>query len=306
MIVSLIHAASATGAAALCHRRPAVSEMGSHPAALLAKVPGNDWSLCLVPPILQSRLPFAPWMADRTARLPGVQPVEGTQWLQVDDAFAGQMALRDRLIAEQPDVVLAALPGSGAATEELLQIVLQQLQAAPGYTASAASVTRPDRIEVEVDRTQPLKTLGRLVQEDLCLLQHDGTEHVLTAAALCFPASWSLHEKLGRPLTGVHRTVAAYDDGLAKRVQRLFDLVRVGQPLWRANALIYVNPDLHQPGSEFAPRTERRNGTYVRSERQTILRLPETGAIVFAIHSYVVPLDSLSAAERAGLVAARL
>ena len=50
-------------------------------------------------PILQSRLPFAPWMDPRTARLPGILPVEGADWLRVDDAFALQMAERDARIA---------------------------------------------------------------------------------------------------------------------------------------------------------------------------------------------------------------
>ncbi len=259
-----------------------------------------------MPPILQTHLPFAPWMEDRTARLPGVQPVVGPDWLLVDEAFAGQMALRDQLIAEKPQVVLAQLPGAEAAAAELLEMVLTQLTTSPGYVVGPDEVIRPDGVTVALDRDDPLRVLGRLVQEDLVLLQHQGDEHVLTAACLCFPASWSLQEKLGRPLTGVHRTVKDYDDGVAKRVQRLFDNVRVGQPMWRANALIYVNPDLHQPGSETAPRTERRNGKYVRSERQTMVRLPKTNAVVFAVHSWVVLLDNLTAAERAALEQARL
>jgi hypothetical protein len=44
----------------------------------------------------------------------------------------------------------------------------------------------------------------------------------------------------------------------------------------------------------------------VRSERQTLVRLPQTGAVLFAIHTYVVALDSLTPAERAGLETARL
>jgi hypothetical protein len=34
--------------------------------------------------ILQSALPFAPWMDPRTNRLPGVLPLEGDDWLRVD------------------------------------------------------------------------------------------------------------------------------------------------------------------------------------------------------------------------------
>ena len=256
--------------------------------------------------ILQSRLPFAPWMSPVTARLPGVQPVAGEDWLVVDEAYAGQMARRDALIADQPEVVLGMRPEGAAAATELYEMVLARLRQQAGYRVGDSEVLRPDGRVVPLDPAAPLRTLGQLVQEDLCLLQRQGDEHVLTAACLCFPASWSLAEKLGRPMTGIHRPVASYDPDMARRVQRLFDALRPDLPLWRMNALVYVDPELHQPRTEDAPRTDRRGGQYVRAERQTMLRLPQTGAALFAIHTYVVPLTALTEAERAGLVAARL
>ena len=259
-----------------------------------------------MPVILQQRLPHTPWMDPRTARLPGVLPVEGDTWLSMDDAFAAQMALRDRLIADIPQTVLGQLPEGLAASQELYDLVLARLAVTAGYTLAATTATRPDGARIALDRDQPLRTLGRLVQEDLCLMQRREDEHVLTGACLCFPSSWSLSEKLGRPLTGIHRTVRVYEDDLARRVQRLFDVIRPEQPLWRMNALVYANPELHQPGYESAPRTDRLNGEFVRAERQTLLRLPASGAVLFAIHTYVVRLDSLTEAERAGLETARL
>jgi hypothetical protein len=259
-----------------------------------------------MPIVLQSRLPFAPWMDARTARLPGVLPVEGDDWLRVDDAFAGQMACRDSLIAAKPQAVLGLLPEGRAAAEDLYDLVLARLAGVAGYRIGAASALRPDGVEVPLDRGAPLHSLGRLVQEDLCLMQRLGDEHLLTGAALCFPASWSLDQKLGRPLIGIHRPVAVYDADMARRVQRMFDVIRVEQPLWRMNALVYADPELHQPRREDSPRMDRRGGQYVRAERQTLLRLPRTGAVLFAIHTYVVALASLSAAERAGLETARL
>jgi len=75
-------------------------------------------------------------------------------------------------------------------------------------------------------------------------------------------------------------------------VQRLFDGVRAGRPMWRANLLRYDAPDLHQPRTEDDPRPAGGpDAKYARSERQSVLRLPETGAVVFAIHTSVVALD---------------
>ena len=255
---------------------------------------------------LQDRLPTAPWMEAATRRLPGVQPLDPDHWLIRDEAYAGQMAERRRLLSEAPDAVLALQPEARDAALELRQSVLDWLGARdPGYRVAAGRVICPDGCAVPLRgdaEGSPLEDLGRIVQEDFCLLQRTGpaAEHVLFGAVLCFPASWTLAEKLGRPLTAIHAPVAAYDGAMAARVQRLFDAVRVGHPLWRQNALIYRDPALFQPRREAAaPRAP--GGGYLRSERQSLWRLPESGAVVFSIHTYLVPLERLTPAQRAGL-----
>ncbi len=257
-------------------------------------------------PVLQSHLPHVPWMDPRTARLPGTLPIEGNDWLRVDDAFAGQMAERDRLIAEHRSTVHALLEQGRAAAEELFYTVRAQLAKADGYHFTTSLAKRPDGVSIDLDPSQPLLTLGRLVQEDLCLMERQGEEYVLTGAILCFPASWSLEEKLGRSLVGIHQTVKPYDEDLARRVQRMFEVIRPEQPLWRMNALVYRDPTLHQPRRENDPRTDRRGGQYLRAERQCLMRLPETRAIVFSIHTYMVHLDNLTGDQLAGLETARL
>ena len=246
-------------------------------------------------PICQTRLPHLPWLDPATARLPGVQPLPpGEGWLMRDEAFGGQMALRDRLVAENRHAVIAALPGSEAAVAALYDAVLAVLADDAGYALGRDTCRRPDGVDVPLDPTDKLGTLARLVQEDLCLMEPRGGEHVLSAAILCFPASWTLAEKIGRPLTGIHDPVAVYDARMAARVQRLFDAVRVGQPLWRQNALVYADAALHQPRPEAAPRRDiRAEGRYLRSEKQCLVRLPSCDAVLFSIHTFVVPLGSL-------------
>ncbi|MDD9921053.1 MAG: DUF3445 domain-containing protein [Boseongicola sp.] len=241
-------------------------------------------------------------MAPSTWRLPGIQPLEVTDWLTRDDAFAGQMALRDKLLINQPNLVHAMCPGSEAAAEECLSLVLAHLADDDGYQIGKNEVVRPDGIPVPIDMDQPLLTAGRLVQEDFCVLEKSGDEHVLTAAVLCFPAGWTLSEKIGRPLVRIHVPVEDYDEAIAKRVQRLFDAIRVEQPLRRANALLYDNPALFTPRRESeGERHINPSGNYLRSEKQTLRRLPETDAVVFGIHTYLVELDSLTAEQLSSL-----
>lgn len=230
--------------------------------------------------ILHSVIPDA---LTGSAALPGTRPCDADDWLRTDEAYALQMAYRVELLRDRRDAVLYA-PGEVLdPARELLDETLAILPA-KGFVVTGNAVRCPDGRKVRIDREAPLLTLGHLVQEDLCILEKRGAEHVLTGAVLCFPASWRLADKVGRPLTTIHDPVPAYDGNIAARVQRLFDGVQVGRPLWRFNRLRYANPDLHQPVRQDpeAPRP------YHRSERQCILRLPITQAVVFTIHTYVM------------------
>lgn len=245
--------------------------------------------------VTQNSLPFTPWTDPALARMPGMRPVDGP-WIVVDDAYGAQMALRRELLRERRRDVLRTCPGSEAAQAELLQMVLACLP--DGFELGAGTVTCPDGRAVELSG-EPFDVLAALLQEDLLLLERQGDEHVLTAGLLCFPASWTLAEKIGRPLTRIHQPVQQYDSDIARRVQRLFDRVQPGQAMWRANVLGYADAVLHQPRSETAPRQAPRAARYLRSERQTVLKLPQTGAVLFAVHTWVVPFDRLTPEQRA-------
>lgn len=230
--------------------------------------------------ILQDSLPLA---QRGDARLPGTQPCQAHDWLRVDEAYAAQMKYRAALLSTRQSAVLFENPATHHANQEVLEEALKVLPDL-GFTVSDTHVTCPDKRVVAIDWLAPLHTLGHLVQEDICVLQKQGAEHVMTGAVLCFPAGWLLSEKINRPLTGIHDPVDEYDADIARRVQRLFDGVQVGRPMWRFNKLRYTDPDLHQPYkhsvSEDLP--------YIRSERQCILRLSQTDAVIFTIHTFVV------------------
>ncbi len=252
-------------------------------------------------PVLHAGLPFAPWADARTRRLPGILPIEPGDWLLVDEAFAGQMALRTTLIAEKPEVVHVLDPSAEPAASELLARVLTDLPGL-GYRVAAAEVVRPDGITVALDRDAPLITLGHLCQNDFCILEKLGDVHVLTGAILCFPASWTLSEKFLRPLIGLHQRVPSYDEDVSRRVQRLFDAIRPEQPLWRANALHYEDAELFHPRTEAEPRRKPQGlGGFIRSERQCFVKMPVSGAVVFSIHTCLIRDESLTAEQAAAL-----
>ena len=113
--------------------------------------------------ILQKQIPHNPLAAQR---LPGIAPLAVSDWLTPDDAFADQMAERERLLETARERVLMLDESGRAAAEELLETVLDHL-----YAGARQRVTRPDGMVTELDWADPLGTLGRITQQDFCLLE---------------------------------------------------------------------------------------------------------------------------------------
>ncbi|NRB05821.1 MAG: DUF3445 domain-containing protein [Rhodobacteraceae bacterium] len=218
--------------------------------------------------------------------LPGTRPENGP-WLRVDEAFSDQMAVRTRLLQEVQDDVVYCEKDAQDAVIELLSEAIEVACTHLGYAREGDGIRRPDGRLINL--ANPLSALGHLFQNDFVVMEKRGDEHALTAAVLCFPASWSLAEKASHGLLRIHAPVASYDDQISKRVQRLFDGVQVGRPLWRFNRLWYETAELYQPRTEDGRRDLARETHFMRCERQTLVRMPKTQAVVFAIHTYVLP-----------------
>lgn len=252
-------------------------------------------------------LSYAPLVPFMNERLPGMAPLSHRDWLVRDEVFAAQMAYRDQLLVAHPEVVVAGEGCRGA--EELLDLVLATLSAHDAdYEIGDTVATRPDGVCVPLDRSRPFASLGRLTQEDFLLLDRpeDAAEHVLIGAVLCFPSRWSLAEKMNRPLSAIHERVPAYDGGLAARVQRLFDMLTPERPLVRANWLVHSVSELYQPklfAGIYKPQ-EQTGRFWLRVERQSILKLAQSGAAVFTVKTQVTPIEALHEDQRAGLIAA--
>jgi hypothetical protein len=167
---------------------------------------------------------------------------------------------------------------------------------------------------IPLDDGDPLAALNALAPEDYCLLRRVATGWELAAAILCFPNRWKLAEKIGRPLPGVHAPVPGYDTVLASPVDRFLDGLRPGRGTWRTNWALNDDATLFQP-EETTHRDPRGDITaanagdrlYLRVERQTLVKLPDSGFAVFGIRTYQTAIGTLGdrqAAEFAAVLAA--
>lgn len=222
--------------------------------------------------------------------LPGIQPLDMANWLHVDEVYAEQMAERVRLLDAFPDEVMATTIGSDAAVEEACEMLVSQLHRMEGFKRIGDVMFCPDGREVLL-KGDPLRVMAQLVQEDMCIMQRPKgrDEHVLSAAVLCFPAHWTLSEKIGHPMGRIHAPVQNYTEEIKRRVQRLFDGVKEGRPVWRFNRA-HAGPQLYQPRSEqdYEHYVDDGSPKYLRAERQSMIRLPKSDAVLFSIHTYVI------------------
>jgi hypothetical protein len=248
-------------------------------------------------------LPFADGPYRMTMGLMALKP---TDWIEIGSRYAEEIALRKSLLESRRDEVLGALPGSEAACREVLDQLARFLperfpdrfeRDGTGLVNRVSS----DRLTVAGRIGDPLDIAGRLVQEDLCILQEVEGELRLTAGVLCFPNRWRLSDKLGRPMVAIHGPVPSYAERLGKPVDRFIGLLAPERPVWRLNWSLTNDPALFQPVGHggwdadpgVTPDTAGRR-IFLRVERQTLRRLPRTGAVLFTIRTYQRPLEALA------------
>lgn len=149
-----------------------------------------------------------------------------------------------------------------------------------------------------------LDAVARVGWEDLCLLLPgpDGAP-MLVGAAVAFPTDWRVSEKIGRALTPIHAPIHGYAERLAGGVDHFLRTLAPGPIFGRANWFVVPTADWRymprdDPASRFAHVTGENAGEtlFVRCERQTLRRLPESGAVLFTIGIAVAPLGTLGAA----------
>jgi hypothetical protein len=176
---------------------------------------------------------------------------------------------------------------------------------------------------------EALRHLGENVDTDFLLLLPSSTSsdneiliYHLQAFVVCFPSGFSLRQKLGMPLAEIHAPVPGYKAKLEKSMDRFFARLECGKAVKRSNWAMTTIPDLFIEGgthfhegaaSNDAPEhagaektrsnadIERQKREVVlencrlRSERQTLFRLPKSKAIVFSFKTYQYLLKDVKA-----------
>jgi hypothetical protein len=223
----------------------------------------------------------------------GLRTMAADQWIEIDEHFETELAQKRQLFQTRRAEVFGALPRGLLASTEVLEKLVDYLP-----------VRFPQRyaapIEID-DSVHPLEVASLLVQEDLAIMSPQDGQWVLTAAAVCFPSRWELSAKIGANMHGIHEPVPHYEARIGKATDAMFDKLTPDRPVWRINWTVLDSPELFQPSvTGRKARTHRRwtaeefgAAMYFRTERQTLCKLPKSGAILFTIRTYRESLSSL-------------
>lgn len=265
-----------------------------------------------------------PYAGTTTPFTIGLKPLDRARWLEIDRHFGDYLDEKRRLLDTRRELVFAEEDDTRDAQEEVLALVVSELSNGfPAlYPDTRAWETALAAMEAagSLSHEPPLLRASLMVQEDLVLMRRGEDGWRLAAASLCFPSSWSLAEKFGRPLQAIHRPVPGFgpDSRNAQLIERIFDRLQVDQPVERLNWSLQTDAERYKPLShdDRAHRATARPArfdvvdpvaaAFIRVERQTLRKLPASGDILFTIRIFVDPMATLAAHPDRALLAGSL
>ncbi len=221
----------------------------------------------------------APWSAPPYDFAIGLRTIPEDAWLEGGDAEAGR---KTTLLAAEPHNVWGEQTGSRAGQAEVLALV----EAATGGKGDPSLA--------------PLWAASLLCADDLCLMERGPAGWALTAVSLCSPTFFTVEQSLGKSLEGLHAPVPGFETRFQPRVLRMFDALSPGPVLERCNWTVTGSGEAYLPAS--APvraglaaiaADEAGSRLFLRIERQTLRKLPDTGGVLFTIRAWRNPLNDL-------------
>lgn len=230
---------------------------------------------------------YFPEADQQSVLLMGLQPLQLQNWIQLDsdfEQFHQHKLQQHELHAKE---VCDEIDGASDCIAEFNALLLRNLLE---HHSQTYQMRDNQLLNTEADLVFNLPAASLWdssiwIQEDICLLQPREDELILAAASLCSPSNWELQDKLGHNIDVIHQPVPQYATTLSERVNKLLAALKPEKPVQRFNWSVQRGNELYWQDKHAEQSTSP--SLYWRVERQTLLRLPETGAIVFGIRIYL-------------------
>ena len=244
----------------------------------------------------------------------GTRPMEPTQWLAIGPDHGPFLREKRARLEAKSLPFYRAMPGSLPAQIELRDRVVADLLAHHADVFTMADGRLVDRVEggtheLDSPGLEPLAVISLFLEEDFILLQQVDGQDLITAASNAYSSSGRIVSSVGRNMPWAHKFVPTLNDQLGSRIDRVLGNVKVDAPVERFNWLLTPIASRLFPEDPHAAnmaavdsinaalaKDPSRAGEilWIRVERQTLLRLPESGALAFSIYTYSDPLSSIA------------
>lgn len=215
----------------------------------------------------------------------GMRPM-GATWLEPGDDPSAMAAHKIECRAALGDAVYALTPEGRAPAVELAHKVF-------------AALNLDHQTLAAYDPTEALWHASLKVYEDLVVMAPVAGEYRLVAASLCSPSHWRLPEKIGRPMARIHDPIPTIHDTLTPRIDRIFERLAEHTPVERYNWSLQEDDALFCWPANHEGALAADTPLFYRVERQTLTRLPHSGALAFTIRVHMHPLECLAAIPNA-------
>ena len=227
---------------------------------------------------------FLPHCNDPRIVAMGLAPMQGS-WVDITSSDAWRA--HKTSVREQLGKRVYAVRDEGiAAAEEFAGLVFDV-------------VGEQSRLEKsELSDAEALWCASLQVADDLVVMQPDDQgKYRLVAASVCSPSDWRLEEKLGATMAEVHGPIPRLNDEIGDQIDRFFTRLPTDRLIQRFNWSLMPHPDLMSRDEwQVDPASDR---LWYRAERQSLRRLPRSGAIAFTIRVHICELTALLPIEGA-------
>ncbi|CAF1943592.1 unnamed protein product [Rotaria magnacalcarata] len=284
------------------------------PVDFLAPIPPAypNWSIETTNP-----LPYRPFKYGSDYFVTtGIRRLDWDDWIELDNQWIRYQNIKlARLFGERASRLCMTVPEACDAALETMESVSEYLVCRyPSlfqfkYSATQKQIQIKATGEVyRIHSDDPLKYAALLIQDDLALVIEgvDG-QHYLIAGAIPLPGFWRLEDKFNMSLTEIHTTgnVPQFREKLQEGMERFFQKMTSVKAFVRYNYSIQTDGELTWSSSIGSEETFGRGrkdarsnpcieNIHFRSERQALRRLPRSGAILFTVRTYFLPIIDIS------------
>lgn len=260
----------------------------------------------------------------------GIRRLDPQDWLLVESSYRRVLAEKHRIItnchpgyAKEKDLAQSTVfwtPEANKAICEFYDVVANYMcckypmhfQREKGSIHNRIIGEKVPSSSTDIGGRECLFHLAKLIEEDFIILlkdssrehEKDGTEYFFKGGIFAFAAGFDPKDRFNTPLSYIHHPIPGYESKLKVLMNRFFARIEPGQFVTRSNFSVQTHSKYYVDDANKGHNTPESHiqvpipyetldferQVHYRSERQTLTKLPELGAVVFTIRTYLHPM----------------